>query len=128
MIFWLPIILSYRNGFNSTWINNTELMLKNIEKCKRIQTKKGFHISILLSMRWLIIVPAYELLLHIHTNVRNQLVCHLYNSCCLSKLHAKLTLQWLQVSSRLQHNVRMYHHHHLVYLHPLLSAAAIQRR
>ena len=45
-IFWLSIILSYRNGFNSTWINITELMPKNIENCKRIQIKKRFQIFV----------------------------------------------------------------------------------
>ena len=43
-IFWLLIILSYRHGFNSTWLDITELMPKNIENCKKIQTKKRFHI------------------------------------------------------------------------------------
>ena len=44
-LLWLSIILSYRIGFNSTWPNITELMPKNIEKCKRIQTKKRFIFS-----------------------------------------------------------------------------------
>ena len=39
-IFWLSIILSYRIDFNSTWLNITELVPKNIENCKKIQTKK----------------------------------------------------------------------------------------
>ena len=43
-ISWLSIILSYRNGFNSTWPNITELMPKNIENCKKIQIKKRFHL------------------------------------------------------------------------------------
>ena len=43
-IFWLSIILSYWNGFNSTWLNIPELMPKNIENCKRNQIKKRFHI------------------------------------------------------------------------------------
>ena len=42
----MSIILSYRNGFNSTWLNITELMPKNIENCKKIQTKKRFHIFV----------------------------------------------------------------------------------
>ena len=41
-IFWLSIILSYRNDFNSRWVNITELMPKNIENCKKNQTKKRF--------------------------------------------------------------------------------------
>ena len=45
-IFWLLIILSYRNRFNPTWLNITELMPKNIENCKKIQTKKRFHIFV----------------------------------------------------------------------------------
>ena len=43
----MPIILSYRNGFNSIWLNITELIPKNIERCKRIQIKKRFHIFVL---------------------------------------------------------------------------------
>ena len=34
-ISWLSIILSYRIGFNSKWLNLTELMPKNIENCKK---------------------------------------------------------------------------------------------
>ena len=45
-IFWLLIILSYQNGFNSTWLNITELIPKNIENSKRIQIKKYFHILV----------------------------------------------------------------------------------
>ena len=50
-IFWLLIILSYRNGFNSTWLNITELMPKNIENCKKIQTKKRLHIFVSACLR-----------------------------------------------------------------------------
>ena len=50
-IFWLPIILSYWNGFNTTWLNITEQIPKNIEKCKRIQIKKRFHISVSARLR-----------------------------------------------------------------------------
>ena len=50
-IFWLLIILSYRHGFNWTWLNITELMPKNIENCKRIQTKKRFHIFVSACLR-----------------------------------------------------------------------------
>ena len=45
-IFWLLIILSYQNGFNSTWLNITEMMPKNIENCKKVQIKKRFHILV----------------------------------------------------------------------------------
>ena len=50
-IFWLSIILSYRIGFNSTWLSITELMPKNIENCKRIQIKKRFHIFVSACLR-----------------------------------------------------------------------------
>ena len=43
-IFWLWIILSCRIDFNSTWLNSSELVPKNIENCKKIQRKKRFHI------------------------------------------------------------------------------------
>ena len=45
-IFWLSIILSYRIDFNSTWLNITELVPKNIENCKKIQRKKRFQIFV----------------------------------------------------------------------------------
>ena len=45
-IFWLSIILSYRTHFNSTWLNITELVPKNIENCKKNQTKKRFQIFV----------------------------------------------------------------------------------
>ena len=38
------MILSSQNGFNSTWLDIAELMLRNIENCKKIQTKQRFHI------------------------------------------------------------------------------------
>ena len=50
-IFWLSIILSYRIDFNSTWLNITELVPKNIENCKKIQTKKCFHIFVCARLR-----------------------------------------------------------------------------
>ena len=50
-IFWLSIILSYRIDFNSTWLNITELMPKNIENCKKIQIKKRFH-SFVSALLW----------------------------------------------------------------------------
>ena len=50
-IFWLSIILSYRIGFNSTWLNITELMPKNIENCKKNQIKKRFHIFVSACLR-----------------------------------------------------------------------------
>ena len=36
--------LSYRNGFNSTSLNITEVLPINSENCKRIQIKKCFYI------------------------------------------------------------------------------------
>ena len=45
-IFWFSIILSYRIDFNSTWLNITELVPKNIENSKKIQIKKRFHIFV----------------------------------------------------------------------------------
>ena len=51
IIFWLLIILSYQNGFTSTWLNITELVPKNIENCKKIQTKKRFHIFVSACLR-----------------------------------------------------------------------------
>ena len=62
--------------------------------------------------RLLIIVPAYELLLHFSTVVLDQLVFHLYYSWCWSTLHVSLTLQWLQYCSTLQHNIRVYDRHY----------------
>ena len=50
-IFWLSIILSYLIDFNSTWLNITELVPKNIENCKKIQTKKRFHIFVSTCLR-----------------------------------------------------------------------------
>ena len=78
--------------------------------------------------RLLIIVPAYELLLPFQTDVPDQSVFHLYHSWCWSTLHDQSTLQWLQLSSQLQPNVRVYYHHDLVYLHLLPSAGAIEWR
>ena len=46
-IFSLLIISSYQNGFNSTWLNITELIPKNIENSQRIQIKKRFHIFVI---------------------------------------------------------------------------------
>ena len=43
-IFWLSIILSYQNGFYSTWLDIAELTPRNIENCKKILTKQRFHI------------------------------------------------------------------------------------
>ena len=45
-IFWLSIILSNRIEFNSTWLNITELVPKNIENCQKIETKKRFQIFV----------------------------------------------------------------------------------
>ena len=78
--------------------------------------------------RLLIIVPAYELLLHFRTDVRYQSVCHRNHSWCWSTLHAQSTLQWLQLSCSLQPNVRVSYQNDLVYLHPLPSAGAIEWR
>ena len=76
----------------------------------------------------LIIVRAYELLHHVRTDVQYQLVCHLYHSWYWSTLHVQSRLQWLQLSSHLQPNVRVYYHNDSVYLHPLPSAGAIEWR
>ena len=40
----------------------------------------------------------------------------------LMTFHDQLTLQWLQLSSHLPRNVRVYYHHNFVYLHALPSA------
>ena len=47
----LLIILSYRNGFNSTWLDITELIPKNIENCKKLQTRKRVHILVMTRLR-----------------------------------------------------------------------------
>ena len=50
-IFWLSIILSYLIDFKSTWLNITELVPKNIENCKKIQTKKRVPIFVSACLR-----------------------------------------------------------------------------
>ena len=50
-IFSLLIILSYENGFNSTWLDITELIPKNIENSQRIQIKKHFDIFVSTRLR-----------------------------------------------------------------------------
>ena len=50
-IFWLLIILSYRNGFNSIWLSIAKLSPKNIENCKKVQTKKRFQIYVSACLR-----------------------------------------------------------------------------
>ena len=47
----MSIILSYRTGFNSTWLNITDLMPENVENCKRIQAKKRLHIFVSARLR-----------------------------------------------------------------------------
>ena len=50
-IFSLLIVLSYENGFNSTWLDITELIPKNIENSQRIQIKKHFDIFVSTRLR-----------------------------------------------------------------------------
>ena len=50
-IFSLLIISSYQNGFDSTWLDITELIPKNIENSQRIQIKKLFHIFVSARLR-----------------------------------------------------------------------------
>ena len=50
-IFSLLIILSYQNGFNSTWLDIAELIPRNIENCKKIQIKQRFHMFVSVRLR-----------------------------------------------------------------------------
>ena len=50
-IFWLLISLSHHNGFNWKWLDITELIPKNFENCKKIQTRKRFHIFVSARLR-----------------------------------------------------------------------------
>ena len=50
-IFSLLIVLTYKNRFNSTWLDVTELIPKNIENSQRIQLKKHFDIFVSTCLR-----------------------------------------------------------------------------